>query len=71
MPSRPEGERVECEGNCVRDDGGHSGEVVRVNVTDASNSKDFGGYWYCDNAINEDRRRGFAVTPTPPTGAEQ
>jgi len=46
-----------CEGKCER----HVGKVQRVHVCDAVHDHDWGEYWYCQEAIKEDRSRGFTV----------
>ena len=52
---------MKCEGSCDRLSNGHRGEVVLVHVYDDKNSKDWGEYWYCQDAINSDRHSGFRV----------
>ena len=42
---------MECEGGCDE----HKGEVVEVNVTR------WGKFFYCEEAIKEDKRRGLEV----------
>jgi hypothetical protein len=49
-----------CEGTCEP----HSSPVVRVRVVDPSSGKDWGEFWYCGEAVGEDERRGFVVTPS-------
>ncbi len=44
-----------CEGSCEE----HRGQVVRVKVTDIG--KDWGEFDYCEEAIEEDERRGLDV----------
>lgn len=50
-----EGKPKKCEGSCEE----HRGEVVRVKVTDTG--KDWGEFDYCQEAIEEDKRRGLEV----------
>jgi hypothetical protein len=50
---------MKCEGNCTEDNGLHKGDVRTVIVTDKNRSFKFN---YCEEAIEEDRRRGFTVT---------
>jgi len=45
-----------CEGACKH----HVGPIQRVHVV--GHGHDWGEFWYCQNAIEEDRRRGFTVT---------
>jgi hypothetical protein len=45
----------ECDGSCDE----HSGDVKRYRVVDPTNHQDWGHYWYCDEAVEEDKRRGF------------
>ena len=45
---------MNCEGSCEE----HYGEVLLVNV-----SNGWGTFWYCQEAIAEDIRRGFVVEP--------
>jgi hypothetical protein len=40
----------------------HRGTIKRVEVRDISNGKDWGLFSYCDEAIEEDIRRGLAVS---------
>ena len=56
---RAEGVSMECEGNCEK----HDGPVRCVRVY--NNSKDWGIFNYCNEAINEDIRRGFNVDVMP------
>ena len=51
-----------CEGDCIETHGEHSGDVQHVHVV-ASDGYDWGDFWYCRNAIEEDSRRGFVVKP--------
>lgn len=52
-------EKEQCEGNCIETHGEHSGEATGVIIS--------GNGWkptkfnYCQNAIDEDIRRGFIV----------
>lgn len=48
----------QCMGACLD---GHLGPVVRVNVVDPKDGKDWGDFWYCQEAIEEDKRHGFIV----------
>ena len=48
----------ECQGNCKE----HRGMIHRVEVRDIRNGKDWGLFWYCDEAIDEDIRRGLDVS---------
>lgn len=54
---------MECEGACEMYNGGHSGPVVRVHVTHPDHAflQDWGKWNYCQNAILEDKSRGFTV----------
>lgn len=52
---------LQCDGNCIETHGEHSGRVRLVAVT----SPTFQSEWsfnYCDNAISEDKERGFLIT---------
>ena len=42
---------MECEGGCEE----HIGDVVEVQVIP------WGTFWYCEEAIKEDKRRGLVV----------
>lgn len=56
---------LKCEGVCSSFVNGCRGEVKRVRVRDKGDTfpyKDWGYFNYCDEAIAEDRRRGFTVT---------
>ena len=44
-----------CDGSCDK----HVGEVRRVHVIHPAH--DWGEFWYCDTAIDEDRRRELTV----------
>lgn len=45
-----------CEGNCEE----HHGSIKRVDVRcDHHPSGTWGEFWYCDEAIKEDKRRGL------------
>lgn len=44
-----------CDGSCEK----HAGEVLRVHVRSATH--DWGEFWYCAAAIEEDRQRGLTV----------
>jgi hypothetical protein len=46
-----------CEGNCEK----HTGQVVCVRVYDKKHGNDWGWYSYCEEAIDEDTRSGFAL----------
>lgn len=48
---------MECEGSCEN----HEGEVVKVKVKTLKGF-DWGEFYYCQNAIKEDRNRGLIVT---------
>ena len=52
----------QCEGKC---DGMHTGDVLRVTVNHNAGPGEYnwGEFWYCLNARQEDRRRGFIVEP--------
>ena len=47
----------QCEGSCKK----HIGDVEEVHVI-FKNKYDWGTFCYCQEAIAEDRRRGFTVT---------
>lgn len=49
-----------CEGAC----GEHRGTVRMVRVNDPQ-YKGWGLWWYCDEAIREDRANGFEVIEVP------
>ena len=49
---------IECQGSCRE----HRGTVKRVEVRDIRNRKDWGLFSYCDEAIEEDIRRGLDVS---------
>lgn len=46
---------IKCEGSCEE----HKGDVKRVHVW--YGSKDWGEFDYCDQAIEEDERRGMQI----------
>jgi hypothetical protein len=48
---------MKCEGSCEQ----HHGEVVSVRVIDKDTGQDWGLFNYCEEAIQEDLRRGFEV----------
>ena len=48
-----------CEGNCLETHGTHKGEVIAV-ILSGQGWKDT-KFNYCQNAIEEDERRGFSV----------
>lgn len=50
--------KIECQGRCKE----HRGMIQRVEVRDIRNSKNWGLFSYCDEAIEEDRRRGLDVS---------
>ena len=54
---------MKCEGNCIETHGEHLGEVnhIMVKGKEFFNGKPF-TFDYCQNAIQEDERRGFEVT---------
>ena len=56
-----DGGHYECETECT-------GDVVPVNVTHPS-GRNWGTFWYCTTAIEEDERRGFRVTRLTLDGA--
>ena len=47
--------KTKCEGSCKE----HKGEVKKVHVK--SYTVKWGSFYYCDEAIEEDKRRGFSV----------
>ncbi len=49
---------VECQGKCKE----HRGTIKRVEVRDIRNSKDWGLFSYCDEAIECDIRSGLDVS---------
>ena len=49
---------IECQGKCKE----HRGTIKRVEVRDIRNGKDWGLFSYCDEAIDEDIRRGLDVS---------
>lgn len=49
---------IDCQGNCKE----HRGTIKRVEVRDIRNRKDWGLFSYCDEAIEEDIRRGLDVS---------
>jgi hypothetical protein len=51
----------ECEGNCEE----HVGKVMWVRVMDLSNGTDWGNFYYCQTAIEDDRRDGLLVVEEP------
>lgn len=51
--------QLKCDGYCDKDDG-HKGEVITVDVIWEDVPVRFN---YCENAIKEDKRRGFEVIP--------
>ncbi len=46
-----------CQGSCEH----HSDDVFRVRVRHLRTGHDWGEFWYCRAAIEEDRRRGLYV----------
>lgn len=46
-----------CEGSCEE----HTGEVKKVQVVSAK-GYDWGTFHYCETAVAEDEKHGFAVT---------
>lgn len=50
-----------CEGDC-RDGAICPLPTKKVRVV-AKNGYDWGNFWYCEEAVAEDVRRGFTVTP--------
>ena len=50
---------MKCEGACDE----HRGEVRKVTVTDPDVNRggEWGTFWYCETAIEDDRRNGFIV----------
>jgi hypothetical protein len=46
-----------CWGACEE----HRGQVKLVRVLDLPNSRDWGLFWYCDEAIETDRKDGLTV----------
>lgn len=50
-------ERGECEGGCE----GHRGETRCVRAVDKEHGNDWGWFSYCEEAIEEDTRRGLAL----------
>jgi len=48
-------QNMQCEGNCIKKYGRHSGDVKRVKIPG------WGEFFYCDNAIQEDISREFVV----------
>lgn len=51
---------IKCEGNCEETHDEHKGEIKRVQVYSKS-GKDWGEFWYCENAIKEDIKRGMKI----------
>lgn len=51
--------RAACEGNCLETHSEHKGEVVAVIIS--GNGWQKTKFNYCQNAIEEDERRGFFV----------
>jgi hypothetical protein len=49
---------LECQGKCKE----HRGTIRRVEVRDIRSGKDWGLFSYCDEAIEEDIRRGLDVS---------
>lgn len=49
---------IECQGKCDK----HRGSIKRVEVRDIRNGKDYGLFWYCDEAIEIDIRSGLTVS---------
>lgn len=49
--------RMKCEGQCEQ----HIGRVVRVEVFDNVTMKSWGDFDYCQQAIEDDRAKGFTV----------
>lgn len=46
-----------CEGNCDE----HRGDVKCFQVIDGKDNYDWGFYFYCEKAVEEDLRRGFKL----------
>jgi len=57
MKTEPTGFPLMCDGGC----GLHVGRCRIVHVVDSDAGKDWGRFLYCENAVEEDRSRGFAV----------
>lgn len=51
---------MECEGDCINTHGEHSGDVRPYQVL-AEDGWNWGEFFYCDNAAEEDARRGFQL----------
>lgn len=52
----------ECEGECLRD-GRCQGAVRRARVEKLKPYyHDWGAFWYCETAVEDDRSKGFRVT---------
>jgi hypothetical protein len=48
-----------CQGACLHTHNGHKGEIKQVQIW--YDVKDCGLFWYCENAIEENIKRGFVV----------
>jgi hypothetical protein len=62
---------MKCEGNCAQ--GGedfHRGDVRYVHVVDPDSGRDWGNYWYCENAVESDQGAGFIVTDADAEGGK-
>lgn len=46
-----------CDGNCKE----HKGKIKIVSIYDRRIRYAYGFFWYCENAIEEDRKNGFEV----------
>ena len=46
---------MQCEGNCIKKHGRHSGDIKHVTVSG------WGKFFYCDNAIKDDISMGLVV----------
>ena len=55
-----------CEGMCDR----CKGEVSAVTVYNADSLRDWGVYFYCEGAVEEEKRRGFDVSRVMKTEAK-
>lgn len=55
-----------CMGDCVTTHGSHSGQIEVVRVI-SPDGYDWGWWPYCQNAIDEDTKRGMRITRSNPT----
>lgn len=66
MNKEQEGNKLICEGNCIETHGEHRGEVKQVFIIGWTKEPCI--FCYCQNAVEEDERRGFVIKPCDESG---